>query len=92
MPGASGYLLKNTGKEGLLGAVRSASKGESLLNPTLVQRVLEKMNAMTLNDEPGSEDEDALSDREKQVLGLTRRSEAARFATRSGLVGEDSYG
>ena len=33
MAGASGYLLKNMARAGLLDAVRSAARGESLLDP-----------------------------------------------------------
>lgn len=71
MAGASGYLLKNTGRAELVRAVRSAAKGESLLDPSVTGRVLAKLRDLT-----GKEvDREAalLSDREKEVLVLVAR-------------------
>jgi len=38
--GARGYLLKDTSREALLDAVRAAARGETLLQPDIMARVL----------------------------------------------------
>ena len=42
MAGAAGYLLKRVGSTDLVDAVRRAGAGESLLDPSLTPRVLER--------------------------------------------------
>ena len=43
MAGAAGYLLKRVGSTDLVDAVRRAGAGESLLDPSLIERVLERL-------------------------------------------------
>ena len=64
--GASGYLLKNTGKTMLLSALRAVGSGEGLLDPAVTRQVIERVQRGG-NVQDGSE---TLSDRELQVLGL----------------------
>ncbi len=68
MAGASGYLLKNTGRMDLLAAVRSAAKGESLLDPGVTSGVLSKLKDLAEKEQ----DREAalLSGREREVLAL----------------------
>lgn len=68
MAGASGYLLKNTGRAELLSAVRAAASGESLLDPAVTRRVLERLKILTVKEE--AREVAMLSDREKEVLAL----------------------
>lgn len=59
--GARGYLLKDSSREAILNAVRSASRGETLLPPHVAARIVAHL------DTPAPTDS-ALSDRERQVL------------------------
>jgi DNA-binding NarL/FixJ family response regulator len=45
MAGAAGYLLKKVGSTDLVDAVRRVGEGQSLLDPTLTERVLDRLRA-----------------------------------------------
>jgi two-component system, NarL family, response regulator DevR len=45
MAGAAGYLLKRVGSTDLVDAIRRAGAGESLIDPSLTQRVLERLRS-----------------------------------------------
>jgi DNA-binding NarL/FixJ family response regulator len=66
--GASGYLLKESGKAEIVGAIRQVLAGESLLNARLVTELLHRMDREggTLPEPPAH----ALSERELDVLRL----------------------
>ena len=67
--GAKGYLLKSSVVEELLIAIRSASKGEIYLSPSIAQTVLTEY----LQSEPATEAMDIreqLSPREREILQL----------------------
>ena len=67
MAGAIGYLLKQTSTNTLIEAIERAMKGESLLDPAVTQRVLERVRS-------GKQDEDEelalLSEQERKILDL----------------------
>ena len=62
--GATGYLLKDTPREDLFRAIRSAAKGESVLTPTVAARLMTRMRAPA---------EENLSAREIEVLQLVAK-------------------
>ena len=67
--GAKGYLLKSSVVEELLIAIRSASKGEIYLSPSIAQTVLTEY----LQSEPATEAmiiQERLSSREREILQL----------------------
>jgi DNA-binding NarL/FixJ family response regulator len=65
MAGASGYLLKQTRGQNLAEAIERVSKGESLLDPAITDKVLERMRQMA----KGESDELAvLSPQERKIL------------------------
>jgi two-component system response regulator DevR len=67
MAGASGYLLKQTRGENLAEAIERVARGESLLDPSVTEKVLVRMRALA----SGEGDElAALSSQEKKILGL----------------------
>jgi DNA-binding NarL/FixJ family response regulator len=73
--GATGYLLKDTEREQLFDAIRSAARGETTLSPSVAGRLLARVRT------PRS---DALSGREIEVLtaaagGLTNKDIARRL-------------
>lgn len=62
--GARGYLLKDTGRQVLFQAIRAAARGESLLPPAVVEKVVARLT------EPPPVEAERLSARELEVLGL----------------------
>ena len=71
LAGASGYLLKNGGREDLLKGVRAVATGQSLLSPDITAKVLERFADLTRRER--ERENDLLSEREKEVLGLVAR-------------------
>jgi len=67
MAGASGYLLKQTRGQSLAEAIERVARGESLLDPSVTEKVLARMRALA----SGQADELAvLSEQERKILGL----------------------
>jgi two-component system response regulator DevR len=67
MAGASGYLLKQVRGNDLVGAVRRVAAGESLLDPAVTARVLERLrNPPTAGPDPLA----GLSPQERRILAL----------------------
>ncbi len=68
MAGASGYLLKNTGRAGLLAAIRAAAAGQKLLDPSVTGKVMERLAGLAAKEEERATE--VISGQEKEVLGL----------------------
>jgi two-component system response regulator DevR len=66
MAGASGYLLKQTRGQDLAGAIERVARGESLLDPAVTDKVLERMRNLATG---GSDELAALSPQERKILG-----------------------
>ena len=82
MAGASGYLLKNTGRAGLLAAIRAAAAGQKLLDPSVTGKVMERLAGLAAREEERATE--VISGREKEVLalvaqGLTNREIADKL-------------
>lgn len=80
MAGASGYILKQIHGTDLVGAVRTVAGGRSLLDPESTTRMLERLRADAVREDPLSE----LTDQERRVLeligeGLTNREIGTRM-------------
>lgn len=80
MAGASGYVLKQIKGNDLVSAIRRVGAGESLIDPSLTARVLERLRQGPKQDERLQR----LSEQEKRVLdllseGLTNRQIAERL-------------
>lgn len=73
--GANGYLLKDTSREELFRAVRTVNRGESLIEPGVVSRVLDRLTQLSHQAAQGP-DHMALSDREVEVLQLMAKGSA----------------
>ena len=69
--GARGYLLKDTSRENLLDTIHAAAKGETLLKPEILARVLSAKPAATAAARPDS----TLTEREFEVLQAAARGE-----------------
>ncbi len=80
MAGAAGYVLKQIKSIELVDAIKKVAAGQSLLDPVLTARVLERLRT------GGGEDEklDSLTEQERKILellaeGLTNRQIAERM-------------
>ena len=72
--GARGYLLKDTDRASLFDTIRAAARGETLLKPEIMARVLaQKTNARSTASEPAS-----LTDREFEVLRAVAQGERSK--------------
>ena len=71
--GARGYLLKDTNRENLLDTIHAAAKGETLLKPEILSRVL----AAQSKPVPASiaQTDSGLTDRELEVIQAAARGE-----------------
>ncbi len=102
--GARGYLLKDTDRESLFEALRAAARGETLLKPEILARILSKAGTVSARAEVTSPFE--LTAREREVLegvakgerskeialrlGITERTVKAHLASIYGKLGVDS--
>jgi two-component system response regulator DevR len=74
MAGASGYVLKQIRSNDLLNAVRRVGRGESLIDPAMTNRLLDRLRAGPERDERL----ERLTDQERRILefvaeGMTNR-------------------
>jgi DNA-binding NarL/FixJ family response regulator len=76
LAGASGYLLKNGGREDLLRGIRAVAQGESLLSPSVTAQVLGRFADLTRQER--AREQDILSEREKEVLVLVAQGKTNR--------------
>ncbi|MFI6859969.1 response regulator [Streptomyces sp. NPDC050421] len=70
--GATGYLLKDAPRDELFTAVRAAADGRTVLSPAVASRLISRVRTPV---PPGHE---ALSAREREVLGLVARGTSNR--------------
>ena len=84
--GASGYVLKQIGAEGLIAAIEAACRGDALLDPAVTQRVFQEVRRV------GKEEEAAafanLSQQEKHVLALVSKGKTNREIADELFLGE----
>ena len=73
--GAKGYLLKDTSREELFRAVRAVNRGESLIEPGVDSRLLDRLTDLSRQAAQGP-DHLALSERELEVLRLMAQGSA----------------
>ena len=70
LAGACGYLLKDSSIHELIAGIRAASRGESLISPTIAAKVLQRVRASSSQPEIESTIRAELSEREIEVLKL----------------------
>jgi DNA-binding NarL/FixJ family response regulator len=71
--GASGFLLKRSGPEELLGAIHTVAAGDSLLSPSVTRTVIDRMARQPTPEIGSSRLLDTLTPREREVLVLIGR-------------------
>jgi DNA-binding NarL/FixJ family response regulator len=70
LAGACGYLLKDSSIHDLIAGISAASRGESLISPTIASKVLQRLRASSKQPEIENTIRAELSDREIEVLKL----------------------
>ncbi len=68
--GAAGFLLKNVHGQELINSIRAVSRGESVLQPSLTEKIMRRLSART---DAVQRSTDLLSEREFDVLRLAAR-------------------
>lgn len=76
--GATGYLLKDADPESLVGSIRSAARGETVLAPLVASRLLGRMQTP----------DTALTVRELEILERVARGESNRAIARGSSISE----
>jgi DNA-binding NarL/FixJ family response regulator len=71
--GASGFLLKRTRPEELIAAIHTIAAGDSLLSPSVTNRVIERMAGQPPPDSERDPRLEELTPRETEVLELVAR-------------------
>ncbi len=66
--GAQGYLLKDAEEAEILSAIRAAARGEPRLSPSIAAKILGEFRRVRTPSKSALEDEEPLTDREKDVL------------------------
>ena len=74
--GARGYLLKDTDREALFDTIRAAARGETLLKPEIMARVLSK--AGMPSGRTGTTSTLDLTGREREVLAAVAKGERSK--------------
>ncbi len=84
--GARGYLLKDSPPEDVIKAIRSVHKGESLIQPRVASRLLDRFSELARAPDTG----DVLSPREVEVLQLMAKSTVNKEIATELLIGEST--
>ena len=84
MAGAAGYLLKRVGSTDLVDAVRRAGDGQSLLDPVLIERVLERLRKGPHEDRRLA----SLTPQERRILELITEGRTNRQIAETMILAE----
>jgi len=76
--GARGYLLKDTSRNTLFNVLRAAARGETLLMPEVIERVLAEPKAGSTSQYAHEAGGIALTAREREVLSKVAQGETSR--------------
>jgi NarL family two-component system response regulator LiaR len=84
--GALAYLSKTAGVDQVVASVRAAARGESLLEPRIVARLVREVREVTTRSRPL----DQLSPREQEVLGVLARGRSNREIAKALAISEET--
>jgi NarL family two-component system response regulator LiaR len=84
--GALAYLQKTAGVDQVVGSVRAAARGESVLEPKIAARLVREVRSVTLRRRPL----DQLSPREVEVLTTLARGRSNREIARALQISEET--
>jgi DNA-binding NarL/FixJ family response regulator len=83
LAGASGYVLKQTRGSALADAISAVARGESLLDPAVTQKVLERVRAAS--ERKADDPLDVLTEQERKILVLIAEGKTNKE------IGEEIY-
>ncbi|MDQ6798906.1 MAG: response regulator transcription factor [Actinomycetota bacterium] len=86
--GASGFLLKDAGREELVTAVRVVARGEALLAPSVTRRLVSEFARRPVADRLALAQLDTLTSREREVMELLARGRSNAEIAADLFVGE----
>lgn len=86
--GACGYLLKDTNRQTLFATLRAAARGEVLLKPEVLARVLAQQQHSAAKPGKAVEQGLALTEREQEVLVAVARGERSKEIARHLQISE----
>ena len=86
--GASGFLLKNSSAEQLIGAVRIVAAGDALLAPSVTRTVIERYLAASAPSRSAASVLEQLTPREIEVMSLMARGLSNREIADELVLGE----
>jgi len=85
--GARGFLLKDAPREELFRAVAAVHRGESLLQPSVAAKLIDRVNQLGASPPPA---EDRLSDREMDVLRLMAKGQPNKEIAQALFISEST--
>lgn len=85
--GARGFLLKDAPREELFRAVAAVHRGESLLQPSVAAKLIDRVNQLRAAPPPA---EDRLSDREMDVLRLMAKGRPNKEIAQALFISEST--
>ena len=80
--GARGFLLKDTGRETLFNTIRAAARGETLLQPEVMNRVMAHTNQAVRSAAAEESEQAVLTARELEVLTAVARGDRSKEIAR----------
>jgi DNA-binding NarL/FixJ family response regulator len=84
--GARAYLLKDSPREDLFRAIRGVSKGESIIEPAVAGKVLDRFAELSRHAQPS----ETLSEREVEVLALMAKGASNKVIAATLNIGEST--
>jgi len=84
--GASGYVLKQIGRDDLIRALEAVGRGEALLDPAVTQRVFQEVRRAVKEEEASAFSN--LSQQERHVLQLVSEGKTNREIAKALFLGE----
>jgi NarL family two-component system response regulator YdfI len=73
--GARGFLLKDTGRDALFHTIRAAARGETLLQPEVIARIMAHTGQAAQPAKIETSEQDVLTERELEVLTAVARGD-----------------
>ena len=86
--GAQAYLLKDSPPDEVVRAIEAVSKGESLIQPSVARRLLDRFSEISREPEP--QPESVLSPRELEVIELMAKGNSNKEIAAELIIGEST--